>query len=162
MKKGFRFKTFNPTASLLWERHLVAMLSRTTAILALAGSAAAFSPMMSMETGRRQVVQAAGAAAAAAPLLRPNVAEASNFRPGFPGVAPVITIFDHRGCTSHSNDEYQGAPAAKGKDAKGKPIPNDGEDEMCVKLKTQRIAPNENFAAAVLQETISVIASEYK
>ena len=33
----------------------VAMLSRFTAVVALAGSAAAFSPMMSMDLGRREV-----------------------------------------------------------------------------------------------------------
>ena len=49
---------------------------RTVAVLALATGAAAFSPMMSMETGRRQVVQAGAAAAVAAPLLRGTDAEA--------------------------------------------------------------------------------------
>ena len=49
---------------------------RTVAVLALATGAAAFSPMMSMETGRRQVVQAGAAAAVAAPLLRGTPAEA--------------------------------------------------------------------------------------
>ena len=51
------------------------MLARSVA-LALVGSAAAFSPMMSMETGRRQVVQAGAAAAVAAPLLKANPAAA--------------------------------------------------------------------------------------
>ena len=51
------------------------MLARTVA-LALVGSAAAFSPMMSMDMGRRQVVQAGAAAAVAAPLLRANPASA--------------------------------------------------------------------------------------
>jgi hypothetical protein len=49
---------------------------RSFAVLALAGSAAAFSPMMSMEIGRREIVQAGAAAAAAAPLLRANPASA--------------------------------------------------------------------------------------
>ena len=39
------------------EENIFAMLARYVAILAFAGSAEAFSPMMSMETGRRQVVQ---------------------------------------------------------------------------------------------------------
>jgi hypothetical protein len=52
------------------------MIGRATAVLALAGSAAAFAPMMSMDMGRRQVVQTAGAAAVAAPLLRANPASA--------------------------------------------------------------------------------------
>ena len=49
---------------------------RTTVIVALAGSAAAFSPMMSMETGRRRIVQSGAAAVAAAPLLRSTPAAA--------------------------------------------------------------------------------------
>ena len=49
---------------------------RTTVIVALAGSAAAFSPMMSMETGRRRIVQSGDAAVAAAPLLRSTPAAA--------------------------------------------------------------------------------------
>ena len=35
--------------------HLLPMLSRVAAVVALAGSAAAFSPMMSMDLGRREV-----------------------------------------------------------------------------------------------------------
>ena len=135
------------------------MLARSATVLAFVGSTAAFAPMMSMDTGRREIVKAGSAAALAAPLLRSKPAEASNFRPGFPGIAPVITIFDHRGCNSHSNTEYTGEAAKKGKDDKGKDLPFFNEDEMLVKLKTQRIPTNERYAAAVLQETISVIAS---
>ena len=80
-------------------------MQRTAVLAALVGSAAAFSPMMSMETGRRQVVQAGAAGAVAAPLLRGSPAEAKLDRKG---KAPVITIFDHRGCTAHKNSEYKG------------------------------------------------------
>merc|ERR1719329_348126 len=118
------------------------MLARCTAALALGGSAAAFAPMMSMDASRREIVQAGAATAVAAPLLRSKPAEASNFRPGFPGGAPVITIFDHRGCTSHANNEYKGEPAKRG----DKKIKYEGEDEMLVKVKAERIAPKENFA----------------
>ena len=52
------------------------MLSRATAVLALAGAASAFSPMMSMDLGRREIVQAGVAAAAAAPLLQATPAAA--------------------------------------------------------------------------------------
>ena len=115
------------------------MLSRSVVLAvvgsaAFVGSAAAFSPIMSMETGRRQVVQAGAAAATVAPLLRSKPAEASNFRPGFPGRAPVITVFDHRGCTSHSNVEYTGEPAKRA-DAKDKKFQYNGEDEMLVRDK---------------------------
>jgi hypothetical protein len=68
----------------------------------------------------------------------------------------VITIFDHRGCTSHSNKEYKGEVAKRD----DKKIKYEGEDEMLVKLKAERIAPNENFAAAVLRETVSIIAMQ--
>jgi len=46
------------------------------ALSALAGSAAAFSPMMSMGMDRRQIVQAGAAATVAAPILRVNPAAA--------------------------------------------------------------------------------------
>ena len=52
------------------------MICRATAVVALAGTAVAFSPMMSIETSRRQVVQVGAAAAVAVPLLRANPAEA--------------------------------------------------------------------------------------
>ena len=54
---------------------LTPMLTRTVA-LALVGSAAAFSPMMSVDLGRRSIVQAGAASAVAAPLLRPQEAQA--------------------------------------------------------------------------------------
>ena len=117
-----------------------AMIGKTVA-LALVGSAAAFSPMMSMETGRRQVVQAGAAAAVAAPLLRANPAAAGMDKSGR---APVITIFDHRGCNRGGpNKEYTGAKAG-GKD-----------DEMCVKVQSVKIAASEARAAAQLAESIS-------
>ena len=102
------------------------MLARCAAALALAGSAAAFSPMMSMETGRRQVLQGGAAAVVAAPLLRANPAAAGVGIAGLQGApnkAPVITIFDHRGCNRGGpNKEYSGEPA------------NSQDDEMCVKV----------------------------
>merc|ERR1712205_121127 len=82
--------------------HLATM--RSVAALALVAGASAFAPMMSMDMGRRQVVQTAGAAAVAAPLLRTKEADAffqdepitpGKFE-GFLSRAPVISIFDHR------------------------------------------------------------------
>ena len=114
---------------------------RTVAFAALVASAAAFSPMMSMETGRRQVVQAGAAAAVAAPLLRSAPAEAKMDKSGR---APVITIFDHRGCNRGGpNKEYTGAKA------------NGKDDEMCVKVQSSKIAASEARAAAQLAEAIS-------
>ena len=102
------------------------MLSRCTTILALAGSTAAFSPMMSMETGRREILQAGAALSLSAPLLRPDKANAAWSGPNFGsrhGTAPIITIFDHRGCQrGGENKEYSGAKA------------NGQEDEMMVKV----------------------------
>ena len=73
-------------------------VAKTCAVLALAGSAAAFAPTMSLSANRRQVVQAGTAAAVAAPLLRSSPAGAASFD-NFPGRAPVITVLDHRGCS---------------------------------------------------------------
>ena len=117
---------------------------RTVAFAALVASAAAFSPMMSMETGRRQVVQAGAAAAVAAPLLRGTPAAAGMDKSGR---APVITIFDHRGCNRGGpNKEYTGAKA------------NGKDDEMCVKVQSSKIAASEARAAAQLAEAISLKA----
>jgi len=72
-------------------------VAKTCAVLALAGSAAAFAPTMSLSANRRQVVQGGAAAAVAAPLLRSSPAGAASFD-NFPGRAPVISVLDHRGC----------------------------------------------------------------
>ena len=130
------------------------MLARAT-VLALIGSAAAFSPMMSMDMGRREIVKAGAAAAAAAPLLRPAEAEARGdlgLKSGAvaasrfsrqQGYAPIITIFDHRGCTAHANKEYRG------------PKSGDQDDEMLVKVKQDRIPISYARAEAQLRESIS-------
>jgi len=111
---------------------------------------------MAMDMGRRQVVQSAGVAAVAAPLLRPAEADAVlSAKKGFCSngssnracnAAPVITIFDHRGCTAHANTDYKGT-AAGGED-----------DEMLVKVALEKISASESRAAAQLQETISFTA----
>ena len=116
----------------------------TTKFVALAfvGTAAAFNPMMQMSTGRRAAIQGAGAAAIAAPLLRPEGAEAA-----FPGnmvagpLAPVITLLDHRGCNRVSN-EYKG------------PRANAQEDEQVVFLKMQKVNPGEAAAAKFLAQVV--------
>ena len=122
------------------------MLGRTVA-LALAGSAAAFSPMMSLETGRRQVVQAGAAAAVAAPLLRANPAAAAGAMTkdskGNPNGAPKINIFDHRGCTAHKNAEYRGAAS------------NDQDDEMCVMVSCPPVKVSDVSAQKFLQQNLS-------
>ena len=119
------------------------MIGRATAVLALAGSAVAFSPMMSMDMGRRQVVQTAGAAAVAAPLLRANPAEAAN--PAMrSSQAPKIAIFDHRGCQRGGpNKEYTGEKSG------------DQDDEMCVGVSSIKVSVADSEAAKFLQQVIS-------
>jgi hypothetical protein len=94
----------------------------------------------SMDLGRRQVVQTGAAAAAVAPFLQ-NMPASANFDKS--AKAPVITIFDHRGCTAHKNTEYKGA------------LTNSIDDEMCVKVQSVKIAVSEQDAAKKLQEFIS-------
>ena len=134
------------------------MLTHTAAVLALAGSAAAFSPMMSMDMGRREIVQAGAAAAATAPLLRPAEANAAltaqkgkfcaqGRNNGSCNAAPIITIFDHRGCQRGGpNNEYRGKQSG------------DQDDEMLVKVELGKIVASESRAAAQLAESISLTA----
>ena len=140
------------------------MLSRSAIVLGLASSAAAFSPM-SMSMDRRTIVQTGVVAGVVAPLLRPNVADASlstlddGLKPGgggaprssggskgsFSGKAPVITIFDHRGCNRGGpNKEYTGSKA------------NGQDDEMLVKVQSLVIPKAEARAEAFLGEAISL------
>nr|AHH29974.1 phycoerythrin alpha subunit [Chroomonas mesostigmatica] len=115
------------------------MLAKACAVLALAGSAAAFAPTMSLSANRRDVIAGAGAAAVVAPLLRPEAAVAKDkyLR------APVITIFDARGCKEHANREYDG------------PKSNDENDEMCVKVRMEKIAVADDVAKAIKLESLS-------
>ena len=109
---------------------------------------------MSMDTGRRSVVQAGAAAAVAAPLLRPTDADAASdagfkmsntfVRPANHGMAPMITVMDHRGCNRGGpNKEYRG------------PKSNDQDDEMCVKVKLESVPISYERAATQLAESIS-------
>ena len=133
------------------------MIGRAACIAALAGSATAFSPMMSMDMGRREIVQAGAAAAVAAPVLRALPAEAvlssqlgmckNGKADGGCNAAPIITIFDHRGCNRGGpNGEYRGKQSG------------DQDDEMLVKVELQKIAASQSRAAAQLAEAISFTA----
>eukprot|EP00961_Rhodomonas_salina_P134611 1810742-Rhodomonas_salina.3 len=115
------------------------MMAKALASLAIIGSAAAYAPMMSMDMGRRQVVQAGTAAAAVAPFLQGQAAGASMDKSA---KAPVITVFDHRGC-SRAPKEYTGSKAG------------DQDDEMCVKVALSKVTVPEAKAAKKLQEFIS-------
>jgi hypothetical protein len=79
---------------------------RTVAFAALVASAAAFAPALSgVRTG----------------------ATSLNMAMDKSGRAPVITVFDHRGCSAHKNAEYKGPKA------------NGMEDEQCVKVQSVKI-----------------------
>ena len=94
-----------------------------------------------MDLGRRQVVQTGAAAAAVAPFLQSLPAGATYDKSG---KAPVITVFDHRGCRRGGPDaEYKGLKA------------NSKDDEMCVKVELSKITVTEAEAAKALQEFIS-------
>ena len=102
------------------------MSTKVIALAALVASAAAFAPSGSFQ-----------------PRLRSGASSVS-MKMDKSGKAPVITVFDHRGCQRGGPDkEYKGAKA------------NSADDEMCVKVQLAKITgPN---AATVLQETLSVL-----
>nr|AGR45591.1 phycoerythrin alpha subunit S2 [Chroomonas sp. M1312] len=122
------------------------MIAKSVACLAIVGSASAYvAPMMSLSANRREVVAGAGAAAVAAPLLRATGASAAIKKDQ---KAPVITIFDARGCKDHANKEYTGAKAG-GMD-----------DEQCVKLTMETIKVADDVAASVLREALGELKSK--
>ena len=97
------------------------MCSKVVAFSALIASAAAFAPM-------------------ATPALRGNTALNAMDKSGR---APVITVFDHRGCTAHKNTDYTGPKA------------NGMEDEQCVKVQSVKITGPD--ADTVLRDSLSVM-----
>ena len=94
---------------------------------------------MSMGATRRQAIAGAGAAAVAVPLAA-NAAGAKDAK------APVVEIFDNRGCDVKKNN-YSGPKA------------NAMEDEQCVKVSMAKISVSEETAAKKLQEFIGGKAS---
>merc|ERR1712205_204511 len=84
----------------------------------------------------------AGAAAAAGWGVRTG-ATSLNMAMDKSGRAPVITVFDHRGCTAHKNTDYTG-PKAKGM-----------EDEQCVKVQSVKIAGPD--ADTVLRDSLATL-----
>ena len=112
------------------------MFAKTLASLAVIGSAAAYVPMMSMDMGRREVVQAGAAAAAVTPFLQGAPAGAAMDKSS---KAPQITIFDHRGC-SRAPKESTGGKSG------------DMNDEMMVKVASTKVSVSEADAAKKLGE----------
>lgn len=84
-------------------------------------------------------MQAGGAAAAVAPFLGSKSASAAGVTKSSKGVAPVITVFDHRGC-DRIRKEYKGEKS------------DDMDDYMMVKLKGEAITVSTSTAASVLAE----------
>ena len=89
------------------------------------------------------------------------VASAAAFAPALSGVrtgatslsmsmdksarAPIITIFDHRGCSKHTNKEYTGR------------LTGGQDDEMCIKVTAAKIIGEKNVADKVLADSLSTL-----
>ena len=102
------------------------MTTKAIAFAAVVATATAFAPSGSFQ-----------------PRLRSGASSVS-MKMDKSGKAPIITVFDHRGCQRGGPDkEYKGAKA------------NSKDDEMCVKVQMAKVTgPN---ADTVLQETLSVL-----
>ena len=85
----------------------------------------------------------ASAAAFSAPALRASRTTGITMAMDKSGKAPVITVFDHRGCTAHKNDQYTGPKA------------NGMEDEQCVKVAMGKIAGPD--ADTVLRDSLATL-----
>jgi hypothetical protein len=97
-----------------------------------------------MDASRRQVVQAGAAAAAVTPFLSSQPAAAEKVNSPANEYAPVITIFDHRGC-SRAPKEYNGQKS-QGMD-----------DEMMVKVQSMKIDVPNSAGGAFIDEVIALI-----
>ena len=95
---------------------------------------------MSLGGTRRQALAGAAAAGVAMPLAA-NAFPAKIVGGNIP--APVVQIFDARGCTDHQNKEYTG------------PLTDGPDDEMCVKVTMMNIKVDADAAGLVLKECLS-------
>ena len=98
-----------------------------------------FSSLQMSSANRRETL--AGAAAGAAVVALPLRAHAKSVWPS--NKAPIITIFDARGCNEHKNREYTGPKAGN------------NNDDMCVKVQFERIQADEGTAFQILKESLS-------
>ena len=102
------------------------MSTKIVAFSAIVASAVAFSPSASFQ-----------------PRLRTGTSAVS-MAMDKSGRAPVITVFDHRGCKRGTKDsEYKGVKVGT------------KDDEMCIKVQVAKITALN--AESVLQQTISVL-----
>ena len=105
------------------------MSAKFVAFSAIVASAAAFAPGASFQPRLRS----AGVSSISMDLDRSSR-------------APVITVFDHRGCVRGKKDlEYTGKKSG------------DANDEMCVKVDFAKININTAAAAQVTAETLGVL-----
>ena len=103
---------------------LFAMCSKLAIFSALVASAAAFAPALSgVRTGATSLTMAMDKSAR----------------------APIITIFDHRGCSRHTNKEYTGK------------LSGTQDDEMCVKVATAKVIGEKNVAEKVLADSLTTL-----
>ena len=94
---------------------------------------------MSLSANRRQAIAGAAAGAIALPLA----ANAGSLSRGYDNRAPVIELFDSRGCEVKTHNEAQGVRNG------------DMEDEQCVKVSMQIIKVSEVTAGKKRQEYVS-------
>ncbi len=121
------------------------MLAKAAAVLAIAGSAAAYvpttMPLRMSANGLMAPFQSAAPASAGLSSLSESSSSPSTGGRGGSGPtsakAPVITVFDHRGC-SRAPKEYTGKKTG------------DQDDEMMVKVQSVKIAADPTAADAVL------------
>jgi hypothetical protein len=104
-------------------------------------------PLPPVQSSESYAFTTAGGAAPPAAVSAPRSAPRSSGGKGKKNaVAPVITVFDHRGCQRGGPDrEYTGKKA-------GGP-----DDEMCVKVKAEKIQVSDTTASAVLQQSLGIL-----
>ena len=102
------------------------MAAKLVACTALVASAAAFAPA----TGALRTVRTGASS------LTMKIGDSR---------APIITIFDHRGCSSHQNKEYNGR------------LSGTQDDEMCVKVGTAKVSCDKKVADEVLANSLSTM-----
>ena len=96
---------------------------------------------MTVSANRRQALAGAAAAGIALPL-------AANAKMAKDSKAPVVTVFDARGCADHKNTQYTGAKAGG------------MEDDQCVKLSMDAVKVGDDVAAKVLTEVLGNLKSK--
>ena len=107
------------------------MAAKLLACTALVASAAAFAPA----TGALRTVRTGAS----------SLSMISDATKANGGRAPIITIFDHRGCSRHANKEYTGK------------LLGTQDDEMCVKVGTAKLAYDKDMADAVLSASLNTL-----